>query len=105
MTATTNRSSSSRITSCEEMKALEESVFLFGRFWFLISGFYYYYYYCCTNGRKRGVLLTIGASRTRWALGFDFLPSLLLLPWRLTDQSEYVGFWRRLIPNERAYAV
>ena len=38
MTATTSRSSSSRITSCEEMKALEEFDFFGGvfGFWFLL---------------------------------------------------------------------
>jgi hypothetical protein len=41
-------------------KSLEE--FVSWRFFFLFSFLYYYHYHhCCTNGRKRGVLLTIGS--------------------------------------------
>lgn len=44
MTATTSRSSSSRITYCKEVKALEESVF------FLLGGFFFFLVSFTTTG-------------------------------------------------------
>jgi hypothetical protein len=52
---------------------------------------FYYYHHCCTNGRKRGVLLTIGSLENEmgaWDLLFFFCFTMLLLAF--TDRPSRV---------------